>query len=196
MTIRFLYFSPLPVHKEKENLAQVWPSTDIRALFHLLSFPIQAKSKLYILELKVGGEERHIYFAWETPGIRTLSYFVQWTRNTRWHLPFSWVGGFSLHVHYTQQRFLPHTGRHWARGKTLEQSAGQQEQPNKWSLHWEVWERSRLCIKREGVSSCERTAHKKPGVNLLLLGGLNGSWKLNCVFTAFWKLERLWAAVG
>lgn len=129
--IRLLYFSALPVHKEKENLAQARPRTDTRALFHLLSLPIHKEQTICLPS--VWGERRrktHL-FQRETPGIRTLSYFVQWTPNTRWHLPFSWVGGFYLYVHHTQQRLLPHTGRHWAWGKTLEQNAGQQEQPKK-----------------------------------------------------------------
>lgn len=37
---------------------------------------------------------------------------------------------------------------------------------------------------------------KKPGVNLLLLGGLNGSLQLSRVFTAFLETGTTWAAVG
>lgn len=89
---------PCPPRPQREgrpcpNMTQHWCETPLASVICPFT---HAKGKPYIfLQFKEGGEERlhrtHI-FQRETPGNTALSYFLQWTCNTRWHLFFSsWV---------------------------------------------------------------------------------------------------------
>lgn len=67
ITIRLLCFPVLPGHREKEGLAQTWPSTDVRPHSHLSSVPLHMQRANHTSSFDLRREEKkdytvHTYF--------------------------------------------------------------------------------------------------------------------------------------
>lgn len=171
MTIRLLCFPVLLGHKEKEDLAQTWQHWCETPLASVIFPYTHAKSKPYIfLQFKEREEERQHHthlFRSETPGNMTLIFCNE--RVTPDDICFSamWVAfTFMCTIHSkghtqggTELEVKPWSKMHSSRSGTISRPFTERCEKG-----------SRLCIKRLGVSSREKTAHNEGRSKFVVAG--------------------------